>query len=100
MSEDSGKAGKKDTGSTAKVSDSPQGIKSQKDVKEASPEDEGKMEGSPVMGLLTAHKAPKSETKETQHKEDKDVSESMIKEAIKKRVSYILTNSKYVNFVS
>ncbi|XP_021900666.1 glutamic acid-rich protein-like [Carica papaya] len=94
MSEDSGKAGKKDTGSTAKVSDSPQGIKSQKDVKEASPEDEGKMEGSPVMGLLTAHKAPKSETKETQHKEDKDVSESMIKEAIKKRVSYILTNSK------
>lgn len=54
------------------------------------------MEDSPVMGLLTGKKPPKSETKETVDDGNKEVpSESSIKKALLKRASYIKANSEY-----
>ena len=68
-----------------------------KDVKEASSEDEEKMEDSPVMGLLTEHKKTKVQTKKSQVVEKKKIpTESTIKEAVKKRASYLKANSEYV----
>ncbi|XP_058190076.1 uncharacterized protein LOC131307541 isoform X2 [Rhododendron vialii] len=67
------------------------------DVKVPSSEDEEKMEDSPVMGLLTGNKKTKVQTKETQGVEKKEVpTESSIKEAIKKRASYLKANSDTV----
>lgn len=67
------------------------------DVKVPNSEDEEKMEDSPVMGLLTGNKKTKVQTKETQGVGKKEVpTESTIKEAIKKRASYLEANSEYV----
>lgn len=66
------------------------------DVKVPSSEDEEKMEDSPVMGLLTGNKKTKVQTKETQGVGKKVPTESTIKEAIKKRASYLKANSQYV----
>ncbi|KAF7114235.1 hypothetical protein RHSIM_RhsimUnG0093800 [Rhododendron simsii] len=67
------------------------------DVKVPSSEDEEQMEDSPVMGLLTGNKKTKVQTKETQGVEKKEVpTESTIKEAIKKRASYLKANSDTV----
>ncbi|KAG5525035.1 hypothetical protein RHGRI_031653 [Rhododendron griersonianum] len=67
------------------------------DVKVPSSEDEEKMEDSPVMGLLTGNKKTKVQTKETQGVEKMEVpTESTIKEAIKKRASYLKANSDTV----
>lgn len=69
----------------------------QEDVKVPTPEDEEKMEDSPVMGLLTGNKKTKVQAKETQGVEKKEVPTlSTIKEAIKKRASYLKANSEYV----
>ena len=76
---------------------SPVKEKMKKDVKEAGSEDEEKMEDSPVMGLLTEHKKTKVQTKKSQVVEKKKIpTESTIKEAVKKRASYLKANSKYV----
>ncbi|XP_057505097.1 KNR4/SMI1 homolog isoform X2 [Actinidia eriantha] len=65
-----------------------------KDVKESSSEDEEKMEDSPVMGLLTELKKTKVQTKISQVVEKKKIpTESTIKEAVKKRASYLKANS-------
>ncbi|KAH7834709.1 hypothetical protein Vadar_018832 [Vaccinium darrowii] len=67
------------------------------DVKVPNSEDEEKMEDSPVMGLLTGNKKTKVQTKETQGVGKKEVpTESTIKEAIKKRASYLEANSETV----
>lgn len=66
-------------------------------MKEPSSGDEEKIEGSPVLGLMTGQKTAKSETEETQGKENKEVpSESTIKKAIRKRASYFEAKSEYV----
>ena len=85
-----------DTGK-GEVAGSPEKEQMKKDVKEASSEDEEKMEDSPVMGLLTEHKKTKVQTKKSHVVEKKKIpTESTIKEAVKKRASYLKTNSKYV----
>lgn len=54
------------------------------------------MEDSPVMGLLAGNKTAKSGTEETKStKSKKAPSETVIKSALRKRVSYIKANSEY-----
>lgn len=75
----------------------PETVKSKKEVKEPNSADEEKMEGSPVLGLMTGQKTAKSETEETLSKENKAVpSESTIRKAIRKRASYFKAKSEYV----
>ncbi|THG18631.1 hypothetical protein TEA_029955 [Camellia sinensis var. sinensis] len=85
---------KNDASSKGEVAKSPEKEEMKKDVEESSSEDEDKMEDSPVMGLLTEHKKSKVQTKETRAVEKKEVpSEGTIKEAVKKRASYLKANS-------
>lgn len=79
-----------------KAAESSGGHELKKDAKESLSEDEDKMEDSPVLGLLSAHRT-KSETDGSTNK--KAPSESLIKSALKKRASYISTNSQYVTLV-
>ncbi|KAJ0024814.1 hypothetical protein Pint_08200 [Pistacia integerrima] len=74
---------------------SPESRQSTKDVKEPCSEDAEKMEDSPVLGLLTGNKTPKSEAEETQGHDKEPPSESAIKIAIRKRAAYIKANSEY-----
>ncbi|BFG19105.1 hypothetical protein CerSpe_053780 [Prunus speciosa] len=79
------------------AAESPEGYKSNKDVKETCSEDEEKMEDSPVMGLLAGNKTAKSGTEETKStKSKKAPSETVIKSALRKRVSYIKANSEKI----
>ncbi|CAN6583872.1 unnamed protein product [Malus baccata var. baccata] len=74
--------------------------KSNKDAKQTCSEDEEKMEDSPVMGLLTGHKAAKSGTEETKTtNQKKGPTESVIKSALIKRGSYIKANSEKITLV-
>ncbi|GFS36511.1 hypothetical protein Acr_00g0046400 [Actinidia rufa] len=85
-----------DTGK-GEAAGSPEKEQMKKDVKEASSEDEEKMEDSPVMGLLTEHKKAKVQTKKSQVVEKKKIpTESTIKEAVKKRASYLKANSNKI----
>lgn len=78
------------------VVESSVGLKSKKDVKDS--EDEEKMGDSPVMGLLTEHKAARSESEKTNDSKTKEVlSKIMIKKAIRKRAAYVKANSEYVS---
>ncbi|KAJ9167080.1 hypothetical protein P3X46_021757 [Hevea brasiliensis] len=98
VSKDSGETEEKHACSTKREAiESPEGHESKNDRKEPYSEDEQKMEDSPVMGLLTGKKPPKSETKETLIDKNKEVpSESSIKKALLKRASYIKVNSEKV----
>lgn len=69
--------------------ESPKEREPKKEVKEPCSEDEEKLDGSPVFGLLAGHKTTKVESKET-----KEVSESTIQKAISKRASYLEANSE------
>ncbi|XP_031281234.1 uncharacterized protein DDB_G0283697 isoform X2 [Pistacia vera] len=75
---------------------SPESRQSTKDVKEPCSEDAEKMEDSPVLGLLTGNKTPKSEAEETQGHDKEPPSESAIKIAIRKRAAYIKANSETI----
>ncbi|XP_050213229.1 uncharacterized protein LOC126664739 isoform X2 [Mercurialis annua] len=80
-------------------SDSPEGNESANDVKETCSENEEKMEDSPVMGLLTAKKKPKSQNEETPavDEDNKKVpTEATVKKALWKKASYIKANSEKV----
>ncbi|XP_022768210.1 glutamic acid-rich protein-like [Durio zibethinus] len=68
---------------------SPKGRQPKKDVKEPCSEDE-KLEESSVLGLSGC------KTMKTENKENKEVSESTIKKAIRKRASYVESNSDKV----
>ncbi|RVX22611.1 hypothetical protein CK203_012547 [Vitis vinifera] len=77
--------GKNVCSTKGEAAEPPETVKSKKEVKEPSSGDEEKIEGSPVLGLMTGQKIAKSETEETQGKENKEVpSESTIKKAIRK----------------
>ncbi|KAK9270245.1 hypothetical protein L1049_025822 [Liquidambar formosana] len=79
------------------ATESPDGLESKRDEKEPGSEDEDKMEGSPVLGLLTGHKTTKFDTEETKGNDNKEVlSETTIKKAIRKRASYFKANSEKV----
>ncbi|KAJ1376890.1 putative DNA ligase 1-like isoform X1 [Sesbania bispinosa] len=68
-----------------------------KDVKDPCPEDEEKMEDSPVLGLLKEQKGVKLETKEAKDNGKKIVpSETLIKKAVRKRASYVKANAEKV----
>ncbi|KAL6984380.1 hypothetical protein U1Q18_017758 [Sarracenia purpurea var. burkii] len=76
------------------VADSSGKEQARKDAKVASSEDDEKMEDSPVMGLLTGQKKTKVQKKGTQGVQKKEVpTENTIKEALKKRASYLKANS-------
>ena len=67
-----------------------------KDAKDLCPEDEEKMEDSPVLGLLKEQKRAKLETKDDKGNGTKVVpSEALIKKAVRKRSSYIKANAEY-----
>lgn len=74
---------------------SPESCQSKKDLKEPCSEDTEKMEDSPVLGLLTGNKTPKSEAEKFQSHEKEPPSEIAIKKAIRKRAAYIKANSEY-----
>ncbi|KAH1057492.1 hypothetical protein J1N35_035557 [Gossypium stocksii] len=76
---------------TTEGTESPEEREPKKEVKEPCSEDEEKLDGSPVLGLLAGHKTMKAENKET-----KEVSESTIQKAIRKRASYLEANSDKV----
>ncbi|KAF7816869.1 nucleolin isoform X2 [Senna tora] len=70
---------------------------SKKEIKNRCPDDEEKMEDSPVLGLLNEQKATKLETKESEGNGKKAIpSEIIIKKAIRKRASYVKENSEKV----
>ena len=74
-----------------------------KDVEDLCPEDDEKMEDSPVLGLLKKQKGVKLETKEKEAKGNgrKIVpSETLIKKAVRKRSLYIKANAEYVTDLS
>ncbi|MED6114059.1 hypothetical protein PIB30_076681 [Stylosanthes scabra] len=74
-----------------------------KDAKDGCPEDEEKMEDSPVLGLLKEkeQKEVKQETKEDKDNGGKVVpSETLIKKALRKRATYIRNNSEKVTMAS
>lgn len=65
-------------------------------MKDLCPEDEEKMEDSPVLGLLKEQKKVKPETKDDKGNGTKEVlSEALIKKAVRKRSSYIKANAEY-----
>lgn len=69
---------------------------STKDIKkERFSDDAEKMEDSPVLGLLTGNKTPKSEPEETQGHDKEPPSEGAIKMAIIKKAAFIKANSEY-----
>ncbi|KAJ9560338.1 hypothetical protein OSB04_005498 [Centaurea solstitialis] len=71
-------------------------LKEQK-VTDIRPEDEGKIEDSPVMGLLSGNESAKSGVSETQaNAQDKIPTVDMIKDALWKRATYFKSKSEYV----
>ncbi|XVF36891.1 hypothetical protein REPUB_Repub19eG0097900 [Reevesia pubescens] len=89
-SKSSGETVEKNISTTTKGTESPKGRKPKEGVKEAGSEDKEKLEDSPVLGLLAGHKT------KTENKENKEVSETTIKKAIRKRASYVEANSDKV----
>ena len=80
-------------GETLELSEDPE---SKIEVKKPASDNEDKMEDSPVMGLLTSHKSLQPEAKGAQGNGNKgDITEGVIKKAIKKRASYFRANSEY-----
>ncbi|KAL9313599.1 hypothetical protein ACSQ67_019051 [Phaseolus vulgaris] len=68
-----------------------------KDEKDLCPEDEEKMEDSPVLGLLKEQKRAKLETKDDKGNGNKVVpSEALVMKAVKKRSSYIKANAETI----
>ncbi|KAL2339798.1 hypothetical protein Fmac_007738 [Flemingia macrophylla] len=69
-----------------------------KDVKDSCPEDEEKMEDSPVLGLLKEQKRVKRETKGGDKGNGNKVvlNEALIKKAVRKRSPYIKANAESV----
>ncbi|XVE55355.1 hypothetical protein DITRI_Ditri03aG0152000 [Diplodiscus trichospermus] len=90
----SGESLEKNVSTTTEGTKSPKGRQPKKDRKEACSEDE-KLEESPVLGLLTGHKTT-TENAKTEKKDNKEVSESTIQKAIRKRALYIKANSEKV----
>ncbi|XVF64593.1 hypothetical protein PTKIN_Ptkin09bG0180900 [Pterospermum kingtungense] len=90
-SKNSGETVEKNASITTEQAESPKGRQPKKDVKDAGSEDEEKLEDSPVLGLLSGHKSTK-----TKNKENKEVSEAIIKRALRKRASYVKANSDKV----
>ncbi|XP_027334584.1 myb-like protein X isoform X5 [Abrus precatorius] len=92
----SGKGGEKG----ADAQEEEEGLKEEhqsKDAKDICPEDEEKMEDSPVLGLLKEQKGVKLETKDDKGNGKKVVpSEALIKKAVRKRSSYIKTNAEKI----
>ncbi|XP_072060987.1 uncharacterized protein [Arachis hypogaea] len=98
----SGEAGVKGA-STKEPIGSTDECQSKEDAKDRCPEDEEKMEDSPVLGLLKEKekKGVKRETKEDKDNGGKVVpSETLIKKALRKRATYIRTNSEKVTMAS
>ncbi|XP_061363929.1 uncharacterized protein LOC133307431 [Gastrolobium bilobum] len=91
----SGEAGEKDA--STQETEGPKEECRSEDVKELCPEDDEKMEDSPVFGLLKEQKGVKLETKEAKGSGRKVVpSEALIKKAVRKRSSYIRANAEKV----
>ncbi|RDX71877.1 hypothetical protein CR513_48716 [Mucuna pruriens] len=89
----SGKAGEK--GASAQESEGLAEECESKDVNNLCPEDEEKIEDSPVLGLLKEQKRAKVETKDDKGNGTKVVlSEALIKKAVRKRSSYIKANAE------
>lgn len=90
----SGKEGEK--GTSTQESEEPKEECEAKDAKDLCPEDEEKMEDSPVLGLLKEQKRAKLETKDDKGNGTKVVPiEALIKKAVRKRSSYIKANAEY-----
>ncbi|XP_022773227.1 glutamic acid-rich protein-like [Durio zibethinus] len=95
-SKSSGETVEKNVSTTTEGTESRKGRQPKKDEKDAGSENEEKSEDSPVLGLLSGHKTTKTDNTETENIENKEVSESIIKKAIRKRVSYVEANSDKV----
>ncbi|XP_017237172.1 uncharacterized protein LOC108210416 [Daucus carota subsp. sativus] len=68
-----------------------------KDVKEPNTKEEGKMEESPIMGLLTESKSPETRVEEIEDtKKNEYPSEITVKEAMSKRAAYFKANSENI----
>ncbi|CAL9232008.1 unnamed protein product [Arabidopsis halleri] len=70
--------------------------KEKKDVKEDTTGDDEKTEDSPVMGLLTEENTFQSVAEQTKDEDSKEVLQSDIKKALRKRASYIKANSEKI----
>ncbi|XP_010436441.1 PREDICTED: DNA ligase 1 isoform X3 [Camelina sativa] len=70
--------------------------KVKKDVKADMTGDDDKTDDSPVMGLLTDDNTSKSVAEQTKDEESKEVLQSDIKKALRKRSSYINANSEKI----
>ncbi|KAL2638219.1 hypothetical protein AAZV13_06G102900 [Glycine max] len=91
----SGKEGEK--GTSTQESEEPKEECEAKDAKDLCPEDEEKMEDSPVLGLLKEQKRAKLETKDDKGNGTKVVPiEALIKKAVRKRSSYIKANAEKI----
>ncbi|CAH8272662.1 unnamed protein product [Arabidopsis lyrata] len=96
-SENSQETEKKDTVTPVKeVAKLSKEHKEKKDVKEDTTGDDEKTEDSPVMGLLTEENTSQSVAEQTKDEDSKEVLQSDIKKALRKRASYIKANSEKI----
>ncbi|XP_020877465.1 DNA ligase 1 isoform X2 [Arabidopsis lyrata subsp. lyrata] len=78
------------------TSENSQETEEKKDVKEDTTGDDEKTEDSPVMGLLTEENTSQSVAEQTKDEDSKEVLQSDIKKALRKRASYIKANSEKI----
>lgn len=80
--------------STKEVAELPESYPTDKGVKEPHAEDEGRMEDSPVMGLLNERKSKNSGMLTKDIQENDIPSDDKIKEAMRRKLAYFKTNSE------
>ncbi|KAK1404123.1 CHZ domain-containing protein [Heracleum sosnowskyi] len=97
MTKDSEKTVEKSVSTAGDVGAESESNLADKDVKESNTKEEGKMEESPVMGLLTVSESPETRVVDTEDTpKDESPSEITVKEAMSKRAAYFKANSENV----
>lgn len=97
ITKDSEKTVDKNVSTAGDVAASSENNLEDKDVKESNTKEVGKMEESPVMGLLTEIESPETRVVETEDTpENESPSEITVKEAMSKRAAYFKANSENI----
>lgn len=97
ITKDSEKTVDKNVSTAGDVAASSENNLEDKDVKESNTKEVGKMEESPVMGLLTEIESPETRVVETEDTpKNESPSEITVKEAMSKRAAYFKANSENI----
>lgn len=96
ITKDSEKTVDKNVSTAGDVAASSENNLADEDGKESNTKEEGKMEESPVMGLLKESELPETRVVETEDTpKNESPSEITVKEAMSKRAAYFKANSEY-----